>query len=58
MPSKTTIANVVDELINDGIPQEKIYSDDSTMQVKVTVPETRFSGIKEILNRHEPTDIS
>ena len=56
--SKTTIANVVDELINDGIPQEKIYSDDSTMQVKVTVPETGFSGMKEILNRHEPADIS
>jgi len=56
--SKTTIANVVDELINDGIPREKIYSDDATMQVKVMVPETGVSGIKEILNRHEPTDIS
>lgn len=56
--SKTTVANVVDELINDGIPREKINSDDATMQVRVTVPETGVSGIKEILNRHEPTDIS
>lgn len=56
--SKTTVANVVDQLINDGIPREKIYSDDATMQVKVMVPETGVSGVKEILNRHEPTEIS
>jgi len=56
--NKTTVANVVDDLINDGIPREKIYSDGATMQVKVMVPETGVSGIKEILNRHEPTDIS
>jgi hypothetical protein len=56
--SKTTVANVVDELINDGIPREEIYSDDATMQVKVMVPETGVSGIKEILIRHEPTEIS
>ena len=56
--SKTTVANVVDELTNDGISREKIYSDDATMQVKVMVPETGVSGAKEILNRHEPTEIS
>jgi len=56
--SKTTVANVVDELVNDGIPREKIYSDDTTMQVKVMVPETGVLGIEEILNRHEPTSIS
>ena len=56
--SKTTVANVVDELINDGIPREKIFSDDAKMQVKVMVPETGVAGLKEILNRHEPTDIS
>jgi hypothetical protein len=55
---KTTIANVVDELINGGLPREKIFSDDATMQVKVTVPETGVLTIKEILDRHEPTDIS
>lgn len=56
--SKTTVANVVDELVNGGIPREKIYSDDTTMQVKVMVPETGVPGIEEILNRHEPTSIS
>ncbi len=56
--SKAAVANAVDELINDGIPREKIYSDDTTLQVKVMVPETGVSGIKEILSRHEPTDIS
>lgn len=55
---KTTVTNVVDELINDGIPREKIYSDDTSLQVKVMVPESGVSGIKEILNRHEPTNIS
>ena len=56
--SKAAVANVVNELVNDGIPSEKIYSDDTTMQVKVMVPETGVAGIKEILNRHEPTNIS
>ena len=56
--SKTTVANVVDELINDGIPREKIFSDDAKMQVKVMVPETGVQGVKEILSRHEPSEIS
>jgi hypothetical protein len=56
--SATTVANVVDELINDGIPREKIYSDDTTMQVKVMVPETGVAGMKELLNRHSPTSIT
>lgn len=55
--SKTTIANVIDELINGGIPREKIFSDDVAMQVEVTVPESGAWGIKQILSRHEPTDI-
>ena len=56
--SKATVANVVNELVNDGIPREKIFSDDTTMQVKVMVPESGVSGMEEILNRHEPTSIS
>jgi hypothetical protein len=56
--SKATVTNVVNELVNDGIPSEKIYSDDTTLQVKVMVPESGVSGMKEILNRHEPTNIS
>jgi hypothetical protein len=56
--SKATVTNVVNELVNDGIPSEKIYSDDPTLQVKVMVPESGVTGMKEILNRHEPTNIS
>jgi hypothetical protein len=56
--SKATVTNVVNELVNDGIPSEKIYSDDTTLQVKVMVPESGVTGMKEILNRHEPTNIS
>jgi hypothetical protein len=56
--NQTTVANVVDELINAGIPREKIYSDDATLQVKVMVPETGDSGAREILNRHNPAVIS
>ena len=56
--SKTTVANVVDDLINDGLTREEIYSDDSTMQVKVMVPESGVEGIKELLNRHSPTSIT
>lgn len=56
--SKTTVANVMDELVNDGLPSEKIFSDDTTMQVKVMVPETGVAGIRELLNRHNPTNIT
>jgi hypothetical protein len=56
--NQTTVANVVDELINAGIPREKIYSDDATMQVKVMVPATGVSAAKEILHRHKPAEIS
>lgn len=56
--SATTVANVVDDLVNDDIPREKIYRDDAAMQVKVMVPETAVEGIKELLNRHQPTKIS
>lgn len=56
--SKTAVTNVVDELINGGLPSEKITSDDAKMLVMVKVPTTEVSGIMEILNRHEPTKIS
>jgi hypothetical protein len=42
--SNTTVTNAVDELINDGLPREKIFSDDATMQGKVTVPESGIEG--------------
>ena len=56
--SKIAVTNVVDELINSGLPSEKISSDDDKMLVMVKVPTTEVPGITEILNRHEPTKIS
>ena len=55
--SQATVSNVVDELVNAGIPREKIYDDGAALQVKVMVPEAGVEGIKEILNRHEPTKV-
>ena len=56
--SRTAVTNVVDDLTNAGIPREKIYSDDSAMQVKVIVPEVGVEGAKEILDRHHPTAVT
>lgn len=56
--SKAAVTNVVDELINGGLPREKISSDDATMLVMVKIPTTEVPGIMEILNRHEPIKIS
>lgn len=56
--SKTAVANVIDDLVNDGIPRDEIYRDDAMMQVKVMVPETGVAGIRELLNRHKPNGIN
>lgn len=56
--SETTLTNVVDDLINDGLPREKLFSDKSLLQIKVMVPEASESGIYEILKRHNPLKIS
>ncbi len=56
--SRATITNVVDDLVNTGIPREKIYSDDAALQVKVMVPATGVEGIKEVLDRHHPTHVT
>ena len=56
--SETTLKNVVDDLVNDGLPREKVFSDDKLLQIKVMVPEVEASGINEILKRHSPIKIS
>jgi hypothetical protein len=55
--SETTLTNVVDDLINDGLPREKVFSDIKLLQIKVMVPEVSESGINEILKRHGPITI-
>ena len=54
--SKEALTNVKQDLVGEGIPQEKIYIDKQKLQVKVIIPETGESEILEILGRHNPVD--
>lgn len=55
--NKTALANVVDDLINDGLPSERIYSDEQAMQVKVMVSDSTESEVNAILTRHHPKEL-
>ena len=50
--------NAKDDLISTGIPSEKVYLDKETNQVKVIIPTETEAEIVEVLNRHEPTQVS
>ena len=54
---KETLANVVDDLINIGIPAEEIFANKETKSVKVIAPKVVEAEIKEILQRHDPVRI-
>jgi hypothetical protein len=54
--SKAALANAVDDLINDGLPRESIYSDEKAMQVKVLIPDAAEPEISSILARHNPNE--
>lgn len=54
---RSTLANVFDDLINDGLPRETIYRDEDAMQVKVMIPETIEPEVSAILTRHHPTEL-
>jgi len=54
--SKGALTNVKEDLVGEGIPQEKIYLDKEKLQVKVIIPESGKSEILEILGRHKPVD--
>lgn len=53
----TALINVVDDLINDGLEREKIYSDKDNKLVKVIIPEVIEPEISAILKRHHPTSL-
>jgi hypothetical protein len=55
--SADTLANVRNDLISVGIPQEKIRVSDEKKQVQVLGPESSEAEIKEIFERHSPTEI-
>jgi hypothetical protein len=50
--------NAGDDLVNTGIDQEKVFVDEDNKQVKVMVSAAIAAEIKEILNRHKPTQVT
>lgn len=54
----TTVQNVVDDLVNIGLPTEKILADKEEKMVKVIAGASIEEEIKEVLKRHKPSEIS
>jgi hypothetical protein len=57
--SETKVKNVVEALIDSiGIPQEKIFVDKASKQVKVIIPAATESEVKRVMQSHQPTNMS
>ena len=56
--SADTLKNVVDDLINIGLPAEEVFADKNSKQVKVIAAPAIEPEIREVLNRHNPTLLS
>ncbi|MCB1855570.1 MAG: hypothetical protein H6988_04590 [Pseudomonadales bacterium] len=56
--TEDTLVNVRDDLVSTGIPQEKIRIDREKRQVQVMSPDVTEDEIVEILERHEPTQLT
>ena len=54
---KIALKNVADELMSKDIPRENFFIDEEASQVKVMMPESTEPEIRDILNRHGPTEI-
>ncbi len=50
--------NAVDDLLSTGIDREKVFLDEDNIQVKVITPNVVEREIVEILQRHQPTQVS
>ena len=55
--SPLTVTNVVDDLASAGIPSDNIRVDEAKHQVQVMTPDVGEAEIKEILQRHQPTEL-
>ncbi|BCO09771.1 hypothetical protein GF1_21470 [Desulfolithobacter dissulfuricans] len=55
--SEDTLKNVVDDLINIGLPAEEVYADKKSKQVKVITGSAIEREIREVLSRHNPSEI-
>ncbi len=56
--SADTLKNVVDDLVNIGLPAEEIYADREKKQVKVLAGSAIEPEIREVLGRHDPVEVS
>ncbi len=50
--------NAIDDLVSTGIDREKVFLDEDTVQVKVITPNAVEREIVEILERHQPSQVS
>ena len=50
--------NAADDLIATGIDSEKVFLDDKELLVKVMVPNTIKGEVMEILQRHQPSQVT
>ena len=51
------MANVEEDLLATGIPNEKIKIDEEHRKIRVMVPNATKREIIEILNRHDPAEV-
>jgi len=56
--SNTQAKNAVDDLVSTGIPRESIFLVKETNQVKVIAADVTEGEIVEILQRHQPSQVS
>lgn len=49
--------NAENDLIDTGLPREKVFLDKETNEVKVMTPASGEGEVTEILNRHDPTEV-
>jgi len=56
--SPDQVKNAVDDLISIGIPGENIRTDDAKQRLEVVVADAAQPEIAEILERHQPSEMS
>ena len=55
--SADQLENAREDLVATGIPQEKIYLNEQSNQVKVVIPAATKPEVVEILKRHKPSQL-
>lgn len=50
--------NALDELISAGFDREKVFLEEEDARLKVLIPASAEGEVREILNRHEPREVT